>query len=126
MRLDQIIKIIAKNNKDKIALVDVMAGEKSITYGEYEQRCNNFGNYLINDFKINPDERVALLLENSIEICVAYYSICRTSGITVPLNFFTNVYHILKYLGEAWVKPNLGSIFGHLMDNVPAMNLIIS
>ena len=88
MRLDQIIKIIAKNNKDKIALVDVMAGEKSITYEEYEQRCNNFGNYLINDFKINPDERVALLLENSIEICVAYYSICRTSGITVPLNFF--------------------------------------
>ena len=88
MRLDQIIKIIAKNNQDKIALVDVMAGEKSISYGEYEQRCNNFGNYLINDFKINPDERVALLLENSVEICVAYYSICRTSAITVPLNFF--------------------------------------
>ena len=88
MRLDQIIKIVAKNNQDKIALVDVMAGEKSITYGEYEQRCNNFGNYLINDFKIKPDERIALLLENSIEICVAYYSICRTSAITVPLNFF--------------------------------------
>ncbi len=88
MRLDQIIKIIAKNNKDKIALVDVMAGEKSITYAEYEQRCNNFGNYLINDFKIKSDERIALLLENSVEICVAYYSICRTSAITVPLNFF--------------------------------------
>jgi len=88
MRLDQIIKIIARSKNEKVALVDVMAGEKSLTYAEYEQRCNNFGNYLINDFKIKPDDRVALLLENSIEICVAYYSICRTSAITVPLNFF--------------------------------------
>ena len=88
MRLDQIIRIIAKSKNEKVALVDVMAEEKSLTYAEYEQRCNNFGNYLINDFKINPDDRVALLLENGIEICVAYYSICRTSAITVPLNFF--------------------------------------
>ncbi|MHA1466477.1 MAG: class I adenylate-forming enzyme family protein [Promethearchaeota archaeon] len=88
MRLDQIIRIIAKSKNEKVALVDVMAAEKSLTYAEYEQRCNNFGNYLINDFKINPDDRVALLLENGIEICVAYYSICRTSAITVPLNFF--------------------------------------
>lgn len=88
MRLDQIIKVVARSKNEKVALVDVMAGEKSLTYAEYEQRCNNFGNYLINDFKIKPDDRVALLLENSIEICVAYYSICRTSAITVPLNFF--------------------------------------
>ena len=52
MRLDQIIRVIAKSKNEKVALVDVMAEEKSLTYAEYEQRCNNFGNYLINDFKI--------------------------------------------------------------------------
>ncbi len=87
MRLDQIVKIVSKMKKDKVALVDVLK-EKSISYIEWEQRCNNFANYVINDFKINPGERIALLLENSIEICVAYYSISRTSAITVPLNFF--------------------------------------
>ncbi|MFW9899002.1 MAG: class I adenylate-forming enzyme family protein [Candidatus Thorarchaeota archaeon] len=88
MRLDYIVKKNARSKQDKVALVDVMAGENFITYGEYNQRCINFANYVINDFKINPDERIALLLENSIEICVAYYSIPKTSAITVPLNFF--------------------------------------
>jgi long-chain acyl-CoA synthetase len=87
MRLDQIVKIVSKNKKDKVALVDIMAGGRSINYLEWEQGCKNFANYVINDFKINPGERIALLLENSIEICVAYYSIPRTSAITVPLNF---------------------------------------
>ena len=88
MRIDRIVKKTARIHKDKVALVDIMAGERSITYNEYEQMCNNFAYYVINDFKINPDDRIALLLENSIEICVAYYSIPRTSAITVPLNFF--------------------------------------
>ncbi len=88
MQLDYIVRKGARKVPDKVALVDVMAGEKSITYGVYDQRCNNFANYVINDFKINPGDRIALLLENSIEICVAYYSIPRTSAIIVPLNFF--------------------------------------
>jgi len=88
MRLDYIVRKGARSIPDKVALVDVMAGEKSITYGEYDQRCKNFANYVINDFKINHGDRIALLLENSIEICVAYYSIPRTSAIIVPLNFF--------------------------------------
>ena len=88
MRLDYIVKKNARIKQDKVALVDVMAGEKSITYGEYNQRCINFANYIINNFGVNPDDRIALLLENSIEICIAYYSIPKTSAITVPLNFF--------------------------------------
>ena len=88
MQLDYIVRKGARKIPDKVALVDVMADEKSITYGEYDQRCNNFANYVIKDFKINPGDRIALLLENSIEICVAYYSIPRTSAIIVPLNFF--------------------------------------
>ena len=88
MQLDYIVRKGARKIPDKVALVDVMADEKSITYSEYDKRCNNFANYVINDFKINPGDRIALLLENSIEICVAYYSIPRTSAIVVPLNFF--------------------------------------
>ncbi|TFG23866.1 MAG: hypothetical protein EU529_06075 [Promethearchaeota archaeon] len=88
MQLDYIVRKGARKIPDKVALVDVMTGEKSINYGEYDQRCNNFANYVINDFNINPGDRIALLLENSIEICVAYYSIPRTSAIIVPLNFF--------------------------------------
>jgi acyl-CoA synthetase (AMP-forming)/AMP-acid ligase II len=88
MRIDQIIKIVARNKPDKVALVDTSVGDRKITYSEYEQMCINFANYIVNDFKINPEERIALLLENSIEICIAYYSIPRTSAITVPMNFF--------------------------------------
>lgn len=88
MRLDVIVKGSARKKKDKLAIVDVMSGGRSITYIQYDEMCNNFANYVINDFKINPEDRIALLLENSIEICVAYFSIPKTSAITVPLNFF--------------------------------------
>jgi len=88
MKLDAIVKGSARKMKDKVALVDIMSGGRSITYIQYDEMCNNFANYIINEFKINPEERIALLLENSIEICVAYFSIPKTSAITVPLNFF--------------------------------------
>ncbi len=114
MRLDQIVKIIARNKKDKVALVDIMAGGKSITFTEYDQRCNNFANYVINDFKINPDDRIALLLENSIEICVAYFSIPRTSGIAVPLNYFMSKKEIEYCLNDS--KPVM-LIYGNRFAN---------
>ena len=60
MQLDYIVRKGARKIPDKIALVDV---NQQINYGEYDQRCNNFANYVIKDFKINPGDRIALLLE---------------------------------------------------------------
>ena len=101
MRLDTIVKGAARSKKDKLALVDIMAGGRSITYIQYNQMCMNFANYVVSDFNIKPGERIALLLENSIEICVAYFSIPKTSAITVPLNFFMSKEEIEYCLNDS-------------------------
>ena len=56
MRLDTIVKGSARSKKDKLALVDIMAGGRSITYIQYHEMCMNFANYVVSDFNIKPEE----------------------------------------------------------------------
>jgi acyl-CoA synthetase (AMP-forming)/AMP-acid ligase II len=107
MKIDFIVRRGARSKGDKIALVD---GDKSISYNEYFTRTENFAYWVINELKVQPEDRIALLLENSIEICVAYYSIPKTSAITVPLNFFMARDEILYCLNDC--KP-IALIYGN-------------
>lgn len=107
MKIDFIVKRGARSKGDKIALID---GDESISYKEYFTRTENFAYWVINELKVQPEDRIALLLENSIEICVAYYSIPKTSAICVPMNFFMSRAEILYCLNDC--KP-VALIYGN-------------
>jgi len=55
------------------------------TYQDIEENANRIASWLLNS-GLQPGERVALLLRNSIEYICAYYGILKTGGIVVPLN----------------------------------------
>ena len=55
------------------------------TYEEINSQSNQLAHYLIK-IGINKGERIALLIENSIEYVVTYYAILKAGAITVALN----------------------------------------
>ncbi len=72
----------ARNFPDKIALVheDVRA-----SYSQINAAANRLAHWLINH-GVAPGDRVAILLENSLEYVVSYYGILKTGAIAAPLS----------------------------------------
>ena len=72
----------AKRFPDKIALVheDVRA-----SYTQINAAANRLAHWLISQ-NVAPGDRVAILLENSLEYVVSYYGILKTGAIAVPLS----------------------------------------
>ncbi len=72
----------ARRLPDKVALVheDVRA-----TYAQINEQANRLARYLLSS-GIKTGDRVAMLLENSLEYVVAYYGILKTGAVAVPLN----------------------------------------
>ena len=55
------------------------------SYSQINNQANHLANYLI-ERGIQVGDRVALLLENSLEYVVSYYGCLKAGGVTVPLN----------------------------------------
>ncbi|MCK4379254.1 MAG: acyl--CoA ligase, partial [Deltaproteobacteria bacterium] len=72
----------ARSFPDKIALVheDVRA-----SYAQINAAANHLAHWLISR-GITPGDRVAILLENSLEYVVSYYGILKTGAVAVPLS----------------------------------------
>jgi acyl-CoA synthetase (AMP-forming)/AMP-acid ligase II len=67
---------------DKIAIIH----ERSrITYWHVNRQANRIAHYLL-EKGIRAGDRVALLLDNSVEYVTSYYGILKTGGVVVPLN----------------------------------------
>ncbi len=72
----------ARRFPDKVALVH---GPVRATYSEINNRANSLARYLIST-GVQRGDRVALLMENSVEYLVAYYGIMKAGAVAVPLN----------------------------------------
>jgi len=87
-----ITELLARNAStcgDQIALVerDPAAGSRrQISWRSFHQQANQFANALIAR-GLQPGERVAHLLMNSLEWLPAYFGILRSGAWVVPLNF---------------------------------------
>ncbi|HET8798486.1 MAG TPA: condensation domain-containing protein, partial [Thermoanaerobaculia bacterium] len=57
----------------------------SLTYAEVDQRANRVARMLI-DYGVQPDDRVALCLERSVDMVVALLGILKAGGAYVPLD----------------------------------------
>jgi len=83
LNLGQILKLNAKKFPNTIALKDE---KKSYTYPEVNKRVNKLAHSLLS-LGLKKGGKVAVLLENSIEIIEIYLSVAKTGIVIIPINF---------------------------------------
>jgi len=83
MNLGQILKVNAKKFPKTVALKD---RERGFTYSELNTRVNKLAHSLVS-LGLNKGDKVAVLLENSIEIVEIYLATAKTGLVIVPINF---------------------------------------
>ena len=83
MNLGQQLKMNAKKYPNTTALKQ---GERSYTYGETNARVNRLAHRLMG-LGLQKGDKVAVLLENSIEIIEMYLATAKTGIVIVPINF---------------------------------------
>ncbi len=83
MNLGQNLKINARKFPDTVALKD---RDRSFTYPELNQRVNQLANALVS-LGLNKGDKVAVFMENSIEIIEIFLATAKTGIVMVPINF---------------------------------------
>jgi acyl-CoA synthetase (AMP-forming)/AMP-acid ligase II len=83
LNLGQILKVNAKKFPHTVALKD---RERSLTYPDLNRRVNKLAHSLL-ALGLKKGDKLAVLLENSIEIIEAYLATAKTGIVIVPINF---------------------------------------
>ena len=83
LNLGQIQKVNAKKFPNTVALMD---GQRAFTYPEMNKRVNKLANSLT-ALGLQKGDKVAVLLENCIEICELFLATAKSGIIIVPINF---------------------------------------
>ena len=83
MNLGQNLKVNAKKFPDTVMLKD---SRRSFTYPEVNKRVNQLSHSLLS-LGLSKGDKVAVLLENSIEIIEVFLATAKTGIIIVPINF---------------------------------------
>lgn len=100
MLVNHFLENSANNYPDKIALIH---GGTRATYSEIELRSNQIANAL-KENGIAKGDRVAILIENSLNYVVAYYGILKAGCIVVPLYSSTVSKNLIYILNECQAK----------------------
>lgn len=83
LNLGQVLKVNARTYPHTIAFKDK---ERAFTYPETNSRVNKLAYSLLN-LGLSKGDKVAVLLENSIEIVEIYLAAAKTGLVVVPINF---------------------------------------
>jgi acyl-CoA synthetase (AMP-forming)/AMP-acid ligase II len=83
LNLGQNLKVNAKRYPDSVALKD---SRRAFTYPEANKRVNRLAHSLLS-LGLEKGDKVAVLLENSIEIVEVYLATAKTGLVIVPINF---------------------------------------
>jgi len=83
LNLGQILKVNAKKFPHTVALKD---HERGFTYPEVNRRVNQLAHRL-SALGLKKGDKVAVLLENSIEIVEVFLATAKTGIVIVPINF---------------------------------------
>ncbi|MBA7494272.1 Long-chain-fatty-acid--CoA ligase [subsurface metagenome] len=83
LNLGQILKVNAKKFPNTMALKD---SRRSYTYPELNKRVNRLSHSLLS-LGLRKGDKVAVFLENSIEIVEVYLATAKTGLVIVPINF---------------------------------------
>ena len=118
----------ALNDPERIALIEVESGER-VSYSALDSRVSATAAALL-EGGLNPSrsgDRVAILMENSIEFAVSYFGIVRAGMVPIPLNPNYTSLEITEILELSQAKMLLVSAkcaelgAGSVPDSCPAM-----
>lgn len=81
MQLADLIERAARNYGDAPAFVHA---DRSLSFTEFDRRTNQVANALLSA-GLNPGDRVAVLLPNSIDQVVTFYGLAKAGLVRVPI-----------------------------------------
>jgi acyl-CoA synthetase (AMP-forming)/AMP-acid ligase II len=91
----------ARNRPQSTAAFD---GARSLSYLELDRRTNRLANLLIGAFGVQPGDRVAVLLQNRLEVVEAFGACAKASAVYCGLNFRMTVAEYQAIFGNARPK----------------------
>jgi len=88
---------VARGLGGKIAFIDP---ERTLTYSELQARSIRFA-HALRALGIEPEHRVALLLNDTVDYPVAFWGTIRAGSVAIPLNIYLNVPQYTHVLADS-------------------------
>ncbi len=117
---------VARGRGGKIAFIDA---ERSLTYGELQARSCRFAAAL-NSLGLRPEERLALLLYDTVDFPVAFWGGVRAGIVVLPLNTLLTAEQYAYILGDSRaaaivVAAPLAQTLLPILDRLPRLRTVI-
>ncbi|MFI4962126.1 MAG: AMP-binding protein, partial [Hyphomicrobiales bacterium] len=117
---------VARGLAKKIAFIDP---DRSLSYGELQARSIRFANAL-RALGIAQEQRVALLLHDTVDYPVAFWGTVRAGRIAIPLNTFLNVPQYAHILADCRATAlvaaaPLAQMIWPIIERVPHLRTVI-
>src|SRR6188508_1684136 len=117
---------VAAGRGNKAAFVDP---ERLLTYGELQARSIRFANAL-RDLGIGPEQRVALLLNDTVDYPVAFWGAIRAGCVAIPLNVYLTLPQYAYILADCRarvlvVDTSLAETIAPVLEKLPRKPVII-
>jgi 4-hydroxybenzoate-CoA ligase len=123
---DLVDATVARGLGDKTAFIDP---ERALTYGELQAQSCRLGAALLS-LGLRPEERLALLLYDTVDFPIAFWSGVRAGIVVLPLNTLLTVEQYAYILGDsravaiAVAAPLLKTLLA-VIDRLPCLRTII-
>lgn len=117
---------IAAGRGSKVAFVDP---ERALTYGELQARSVRFANAL-RDLGIDREQRVALLLNDTVDYPVAFWGAIRAGCVAIPLNVYLTLPQYAYILADCRaralvIEASLLEMITPVLDKLPRKPVVI-
>lgn len=104
----------AKLSPQRVALIDTLNQNKSITYAEWDRKANRTAHFLRESLGVRKGDLVAVLAKNSVEYLDIWFSLAKVGGILQTLNWRLTPYEIAALLKDA---PPVALIYDGIRGN---------
>src|SRR6202162_2491004 len=117
---------VARGLGEKIAFTDA---DRSLSYGELQTRSCRFASAL-QKLGLRPEERLGLLLYDTVDFPVAFWGGVRAGIVVLPLNTLLNAEQYAYILGDSRAaaiiaSASLAKTLLPVLDRVPRLHTII-
>ena len=117
---------VARGLGAKIAFIDP---DRSLSYGDLQARSVRFANGL-RALDLRREERVALLLHDTVDYPVAFWGTIRAGNVAIPLNTFLNVSQYAYILADSRASAlvaaaPLAQAIWPIIDRLPYLRTVI-
>ena len=117
---------VARGRGDKVAFID---SDRALSYGELQTRSCRFASAL-KSLGLRPEERLSLLLYDTVDFPVAFWGGVRAGIVVLPLNTLLNAEQYAYILGDSRAaaivaSASLAKTLLPVLDRMPQLRTII-